>query len=111
RLRKLLRLLIEAPRNLLVGRIEPQREVRSQHRRRMAFRFVMCIRHRFRSSPFLRPPLMRARRTLRQLPFIPKKIRKEIVAPLRWRRGPNHFESAANCVAAYARAELALPSE
>ncbi len=46
RVRELIRMRVEAPGDLLVGRIEPQREVRDQHGRRVTFRRVKGIRNR-----------------------------------------------------------------
>ena len=46
RVRELVRVLKEAPRDLLVGRIDPQREVRRQHHRHMLLRRVEGIRDR-----------------------------------------------------------------
>src|SRR4030095_15040687 len=46
RVRELIRMLMEATRDLLVCRVEPQREVRGQHGRRMLLRLVEGIRHR-----------------------------------------------------------------
>src|ERR1700732_768662 len=54
---------------------------------------------------------MRTGRTLRQFPFVAEQVREEVVAPLRGRRGPNDFQAAADCVAAFARLKFALPAE
>ena len=46
RVGELVRMLVEAPRDLLVGRVEPQREVGRQHRRHMLLRRVEGVRDR-----------------------------------------------------------------
>ena len=51
RVRELVRVLHEAPRDLLVGRIEPQRQVRGQHGRQVLLRRVVRIRHRRACAP------------------------------------------------------------
>src|SRR5690348_10926121 len=54
---------------------------------------------------------MRACRAFGQFPLVVKEVSEEIVAPLRGRRGPNHFQSAADRVPAFACSELAPPAE
>src|SRR6266446_4426692 len=44
--RELVRMLVEAPRDLFVGRVEAQREVRGQHGRNMLLRFVVRVGNR-----------------------------------------------------------------
>ena len=110
RVGELIRVLEEAPRDLLVGRVEPQREVGRQHRRRVTLRRVVGIRHRAGAGAVLRLPLMRAGRALRQLPFVAEQVLEEVVAPLRRRGGPGDLEAAGDRVAALARAEAALSS-
>src|SRR5580658_10666243 len=104
-------MLVKSPRNLFVSRIEPQGEVRGQHRWRMSLRRIVRIGHRALARAILRCPLMRARRTLRQFPFIAEQVGKEVVVPLRRRRGPNHFQSAADRVCTMTFAQFILPSE
>ena len=67
--------------------------------------------HRAGARAVLRPPLVRAGRALRQLPFVAEQVLEEVVAPLRRRRGPGDFEAAGDGVAALAGAEAALPAE
>ena len=102
---------MEAPRDLLVGRVEAQREVRGQHGRRDALRRVVGMRHRSGARATLRLPLMRTGRALRQLPFVAEQVPEEVVAPLRRRRGPGDFQTAGDRVTALARAKAALPAE
>src|SRR5579872_747869 len=71
----------------------------------------MSIRHRTIACAIFRCPLMRAGRTLCQLPFVLKQVGKEIVAPLRWRRGPSDFQAATDGVSAKTFAKFILPSE
>src|ERR1700678_2661919 len=54
---------------------------------------------------------MRTGWTFRQLPFIAEQVGEEAVAPLGRRRGPNHFETAADRVAAVTVAKFILPSK
>src|SRR5271155_24747 len=54
---------------------------------------------------------MRTSRALGQFPFVAEQVREEAVAPLRWRRGPDDFQAAADRVSPFARAKSALPSE
>src|SRR5579863_2058722 len=77
----------------------------------MTLRRIVRIRHGTRARAILRPPLMRTGWALGQFPFVAEQVREEVVAPLRRRRGPNHFQAAADRVATLARAKLALPAE
>ncbi len=54
---------------------------------------------------------MRTGRALRQFPFVVEQVRKEIVAPLRRRRGPNDFQSATDRVTTMTFAKFILPSQ
>ena len=80
RVRELVRILEEAPRDLLVGRIEPQREVRRQHHRQMLLRRVEGVRDGGLRTFGL--PLLRAGRALGQLPFVLEQVLEEEIAPL-----------------------------
>ncbi len=77
---ELIGVLIEAPRDLLIGRIEPQREIGGQHGRHMFLRLVEGVRDR--RLGILGPPLLRPGRTLFQLPFVFEQVVEEVVAPL-----------------------------
>src|SRR3972149_10773744 len=59
----------------------------------------------------LRFPLMRTGRALGQFPFVAEQVPEEVVAPLRWRRGPGDFQAAADRVTAFAAAIGVLPAE
>src|ERR1700728_3301474 len=111
RIGELIRMLMEAARDFLVRRIEPQRKVRGQHRGRVPLRRILRILNRAGASAILRRPLMCARGTLRQFPFVLKEVREKVVAPLCRRSGPDDFEAAADGVGTLARAIAALPSE
>src|SRR6202047_5253757 len=91
--------------------VEPQGEVRGQHGWRMTLRRIVRVRPRGVACAIFRCPLMRTGRTLRQFPFVAEQVREEVVAPLRRRRGPNDFETAADRVTAFARAKFTLPAE
>ncbi len=54
---------------------------------------------------------MRSSRALGQFPFIAEQIVEEIVAPLRWGRGPGDFRAAADRVIALASAKFTLPAQ
>src|ERR1044071_6154663 len=109
RVGELIRISQEAPRDLLVLRVEAQREVRRQHRRHELLRLIERVRNRRAGS--LGNPLMCAGRALAQLPLVAEQILEEVVAPLRRRRGPGHFESAGDRIGAVAGAELVVPTE
>src|SRR5579863_3541194 len=108
---KLIRMLIETPRNLFVGRVEPQGEVRGQHGWRMTLSGIVRIRHRTVASSILRRPLMGAGRALGKFPFIAEQVGEEVVAPLRRSGSPDDFQSAADRVAPKTLAQLILPSQ
>ena len=108
---ELIRMLVEAPRDLLVGRVEAQREVGGQHHRRVALRRVVRIRHGAGAGAVLRRPLMRAGRALGQFPLVAEQVLEEVVAPLGRRRGPGAFEAAGDRVDPRAGAVLARPAE
>ena len=93
RVGELIRVLVEAARDLLVGRIESKREVGGQHGRCVTLRRVVSIRHRAGAAATLRSPLMGTGRALGQLPFVVEQIVEEVVAPLGRRRGPGDLEA------------------
>src|SRR5262249_46837613 len=108
---ELLRVLVEAARDLLVRRVEPQGEVRRQHGRRVLLGFVVGVWDRAGARAPLGSPLMRAGRALRQLPLVAEQVLDVVVAPLRGRGGPRDLEAAGDRVTALARAERAPPAE
>src|SRR5580700_8205647 len=71
----------------------------------------MCIRHRSFACAIFRCPLMCTGRALRQFPFVAEQVGEEVVAPLRRRGGPNHFQSAADSVTTVTFAKFIFPSE
>src|SRR5262249_15756271 len=109
--RELIRVFVEAPGNLLVGRIEPQSEVRGQHRRGAALRRIVGIRNRACARAILRRPLMRSCWAFRQLPVVAEQVLEEVVAPLRRRRGLGDFQAAGDGIATFAGAEATPPAE
>ena len=111
RVRELIRILVEAPRDLFVHRVEPQGEVGGQHGRRVTLRRIVRIRHGAGACAILRLPLMRTGRALGQFPFVAEQVREEVVAPLRRRRGPGDFQAAADRVTAFAGAKAVRPAE
>src|SRR6185437_12318948 len=111
RVGELIGMLVEAARDLLVSRIEAQREIGSQHRRRMAFGWIMRIRHGTIACPVFWPPLMCAGRALGKFPFKAEQVVEEIVAPLSRCLGPGDFQTAADGISAETFAELILPTK
>ncbi len=109
RVRELVRMLVEAPRDLFVGRVEAQCEVGGQHGRKVFLGRVMRVRDRGLGA--LRLPLLRAGRALGQFPFELEQIVEEVVAPLGRGLRPGHFRTAGDGVGAVAGAVLALPAE
>src|SRR5579862_4796016 len=71
----------------------------------------MRVRHRARTGAVLWRPLVRASRTLGQFPFVVEEIFEEVIAPLRRRLGPNHFEAAGNRLITFARAKAVSPAK
>jgi hypothetical protein len=71
----------------------------------------MRIRHGAGTCATLRLPLVRTGWALRKFPFVAEKVPEEVVAPLRWRLSPGHFQAAGDCIIAFARAKFALPAE
>ncbi len=74
RVGELIRILVEASRYLLVDRIEPQSEVRGQHRGRVTLGRVVRIRNLTGAGTAFRSPLMRAGRALGQFPFVAEQV-------------------------------------
>src|SRR6185503_11655087 len=101
--------LVEAPRDLLVGRIDLQREVRRQHGRHVLLRLVEGVRNRGLAIPGF--PLRHPGRALRQLPFVLEQVLEEVVAPLRRRLRPGDLRAARDGVRADAALVRALPAE
>src|ERR1700739_192318 len=71
----------------------------------------MGIRHSTGACGALRFPLMRTGGAFGQFPFVAEQVREEVVAPLRWRRGPDNFQAAADRVTATATAIGVLPAK
>src|SRR6202035_3919899 len=71
----------------------------------------MRIRHRTIAGAIFRRPLMRTGRALGQFPFEAEQIGEKVVAPLRRRLRPDHFQAAANRVSTKTFTEFVLPPE
>src|SRR5262245_59002434 len=69
------------------------------------------MRNRPLTDAVLRLPLLRASRTLGQLPLVFEEVLEKVVAPLRWRRRPRDLETAGDGVGAFAGLVAALPAE
>ena len=111
RIGELIGMLVEAPRDSFVSRIEPQSEVSGQHGWRATLRLVIRIRHRTGGCAVFGLPLIRTCRALGQFPFVAEQVLEEVVAPLGWRRAPGHFQAAGDRVSRFARAIFALPAK
>ncbi len=103
-----LRIVEEPARDLLVGRIEAQREVRRQHLGLVLLRLVVRIRNDLRR--ILCHPLDGAGRALLLHPFELEQVLEEVVAPLRGRVGPGHLDARADGVAGLAGLVGARPA-
>ena len=106
---ELVGMLVEAPRDLLVGRVDAQREIRGQHGRHVPLRRIVGVGDR--GTAVLRLPLVRAGRALGELPFVVEQVVEEVVAPLRRRLRPGDFRATGDRVLAFAGAELADPAQ
>ncbi|MDQ1094063.1 hypothetical protein QE400_003476 [Xanthomonas sacchari] len=106
---ELLRVLQEAARDLLVGRIEAQRQVGGEHGRPVLLRRIVRVRND--RLGVLGHPLVRAGRALAQLPVELEQVLEELVGPLRRLGGPGDFQAAGDGVAALAAAEAVGPAQ
>src|SRR5665213_2470350 len=88
------RIFEEPSRDLLIGRIEAQRQIGGQHGGHALLRLIERVR--YGGLAVLGLPLFRSRRTGRQLPFVLKQVLEEQVAPLGWRLRPNDLWTAAS---------------
>ena len=109
--RELVRVLQEAPRDLLVDRVHAEREVGRQHRRGAALRRVVGVGDGARAGAVLRLPLVRAGRALGQLPLVAEQGLEEAVVPRGRGGGPGDLDTAGDRVAALAGAVGALPAQ
>ncbi len=107
--RKGLRIFQEPARDLLVGRIEAQREVGGQHGRLALLRRIMRVRDD--SFGVLGFPLDSAAGAAGLYPFVLEQVLEEEVAPLRRRLGPGDLDAAADRVRAEAGAVVAGPAQ
>src|SRR5208283_3026708 len=104
-------MLVKAPGNFFVSRVEAQGEVRGQHGGPATLGWIVRIRNRTCAGAILWLPLMRTGWALGQFPFVAEQVGEEVVAPLRRRRGPSHFQAAADRVIPTARAKFVLPAQ
>src|SRR5580704_5100005 len=104
-------MLVEPPGDFLVGRVETQREVSSEHRGCVASGSIVRVRHCAGPCPALRGPLVCASRALSQLPLVAEEIAEELVAPLRRSRRPGDLQAAGDCVASVTFAVPRVPTE
>src|ERR1700759_1949303 len=77
----------------------------------MALGGIVRVRHRAVACAILRRPLLGTSRALRQLPLVLEQVLEKVVAPLGGRRGPCHFQAAADGVAAVALPIAIRPAE
>jgi hypothetical protein len=102
--------LVEALRDLAVGRVLDQREVGRQHHRLMRLLAVVRIGNDLPCA-VLRTPLLRAGGALRQFPLVAEEIVEVALRPRDRRRRPRAFEAARDRLAAVAAAHRVLPTE
>ncbi len=108
---ELVGVLEEAPRDRLVDRVHPQREVRRQHDRGVPLRRVVGVGHGVRRGGIRRNPLPRTGRALHQIPVVAEQGLEEAVVPRRRGGRPGTLEPAGDRVVALAAAEGVLPAE
>ena len=108
---ELFRVLVVAPRDQLVVRVRPEREIGRKHHRGMALRRVMGIRHGVVRRPVGGTPLIGARRALGELPLVAKQVLEETVVPLGGVGRPDDLQPAGDRVVTVARAERVLPPQ
>ena len=112
RVGELVRVLVEALRDRPVDRVEPQREVRRQHHRRVPLRRVVRVRHGALGLGVLRASTACAPAGLvvSSQSYV-EQVVEEAVVPLRRLVGPGALEPAGDRVGALAAAEAVLPAE
>ena len=108
---ELFRVLVEALRDLLVGRIGDQRDVGRQHHRSSPLRRVVRLRHGLLRLGVLGGELVRTGRALRQLPLVVEQVLEVAVVPLDRIVGPGALEPAADRIAGFAAAIAARPAK
>ena len=111
RVGELIRVLVEARGDRPVDGVEPQREVRRQHHRRVPLRRIVSVRHVVQSGGIRGRPLLRAGGARRQLPLVLVQVVQEAVVPLRRVVRPGALEPAGDRVGALAGAEGVPPAQ
>ncbi len=111
RVGELVRVLVEAPRDRLVDRVHPQREVGRRHHGRVPLRRVVRVRHDVGGRRVRRSPLPGSGRALGQLPLVAEQGVEVAVVPLHRVGRPGALQAAGDRVAALAAAEAALPAQ
>ena len=111
RVRQLVRVLQEAPRDRLVDRVEPQREVRRQDRRGVCLRRVVGVRHGAGPAAVSRDPLPQTGGAQLQVPLVAEQGLEEAVVPPRRGGCPRPLEPAGDGVGALPGAVAALPAQ
>ena len=106
--RKLVRVLVKAPGNLLVGRVETQRQVRGEHGGLALSGRIVGVGNRGFGIPG--HPLLRSGRALLQLPFVAEQVIEEGIAPPGGGAGPGDLRPSAYGVIAHAGPVAALPA-
>ena len=90
--------VLEAPGNRLVDRVEAQRQVGGEHPR-LALAVAVRVGHQAGAAVVLGPPLLGPRRGLELLPFVAEQDVEELVVPPGRVVGPGDLEPAGDRVA------------
>ena len=98
-------------RDLLVGRIGAQRQVRREHDRRVIHALAVGIGHELLVLGVLGLPLDGAGRALRLHPFKTVQIFQILHRPLGWGRRPRAFQARGDGIGTLAAAHLVFPTK
>ena len=110
RIGELVGVVVEPPRDLPVGGVEPQRQVGREHPR-LTPAVALGLGHHVRPSAVLRPPLVGAGRARRELPLVGEEDVEELVVPAGGVVGPGDLDARRDRVVAVPGAVALLPAE
>ena len=109
--RELVRVLVEAARHRLVGRVGPHGDVRRRHHRRMPLGCVMRVGDEVRRRAGLWRPLLRPSRAADQLPLEAEQVLEVVVVPPDRVGGPCALQTAGDRVVTLAGAVAVDPAQ